>query len=62
MDRRIVMREVVVVKLLEALGSEVEGQGSAKGRGRGGRQQVDDILEPGGGPTFSPCLHEEART
>ena len=36
MDRRIVMREVVVVKLLEALGSEVEGQGSAKGGGRGG--------------------------
>ena len=33
MERRIVMSEVVVVKLLEALGSEVEGQGSAKGRG-----------------------------
>ena len=52
-DRSIVKNEVVVVELLEALCSEVEGKGSPKGRGRGGSQQSNDILEPGGGPP--PC-------
>ena len=48
------MREVVVVKLLEALGSEVEVQCSAKGGGEEADSRSMTSSNLGGGPPSRP--------